>query len=154
MHKPICLALFALVTVTAGCGGSSSPTNPSPALTLSEIVGSWKATSVINTNHANPAQTFDIVAAGGEVRFTMLANGNTRTWVELGSFSDEWDSAVTLNGTTVTSVPAEASRRTVVSTATLVNGVLTLTDTNAVFDFTLTGATPVPVTQVSRFIRN
>jgi hypothetical protein len=150
-HLP---ALSLLLTGLLGCGSSGSPSSPTPALTLSDLVGSWTATSVVETNQANTAQTFDIIAAGGELRFTMLAGGGTRTWITVGTFSDEWDAAVTLNGRTVTSVPVEAGRPTTVATATLVNGVLTLTDTNATFDFTFTGATPVKATQVATFVRS
>ncbi len=153
MYKPR-LVLFVLIAAHAACGGVGSPSSPTPALTLNDLVGSWIATSVVNTNQATPSQTIAIIAAGGEVRFTMLSGGGTRNWVEFGTFSDEWDAVVTLNGSTATSVPVETSRPTAVASATLVNGVLTLTNRSALFDFTLTGATPVAATQVSVFVRN
>jgi len=149
-------ALFVLLSAAIGCSGAESPATPTPtpAVTLSDFVGSWSATSVVHTNKANPAQTFDIIAAGGEVRFTMLVGGGTRTWVELGTYADEWDALVTLSGSTVTSVPVEASRPTIVASVTLANGVLTMTNANAMFDFALTGATGVPTSEVSTFVRS
>ena len=55
---------------------------------------------------SNPAQQFDIVTAGGEVRTTVLDGGGARTWLTLGDFNDEWDAALTLSGTTLTSTPS------------------------------------------------
>jgi hypothetical protein len=151
------LSLVVLAWLTAaGCGGDSggdSPTGPE-AMTIADLVGSWKATSVIMTNQANPSQKFDIVAAGGELRMTVLVGGGARTWLDLGDFSDEWDAQLTLSGNQLTSTPVEASRPTQRHTITLVGSELTATNSAAVFDFTLSGGTPVPATQVVVFRRN
>jgi hypothetical protein len=95
-----------------------------------------------------------MISNGGEVRVTVLANGGTRTWVEFDTFSDEWDSATTVNGSTLTSDPVEAGRPTRVWTFTLVNGTLTMTDAASEWDFTLTDATPVSATEVVVRVRN
>jgi hypothetical protein len=141
-----------LLVLLSACG-DDDPAGPE-GLTLNDLVGSWIATSVVHTNNANSSETFDIVANGGEVRFTMLAGGNTRTWVELGTFMDEWDSAATLSGNTVTMDPVEAGRPTAVFEITLVGGVLTMTNEDSEFDFTLTGAAPVSTTAVLVFVPN
>ena len=146
--------MLLLAALVAGCGGDEDPTAPETGVTIADLVGSWHATSDILTNNANPAETFDMIAAGGEVRFTMLAGGGTRTWVEFGTFSDEWDAAVSLSGNTLTSDPVEEGRPTRVWTFTLVDGLLTMTGTDADWDFTLTGATPVSATEVIVFVRN
>lgn len=144
--------LVLVATLAAGCG-DEDPTGVEDGLTIEDLVGSWIATSVTHTNKANPAETFDIVGAGGEVRSTILTGGRARTWVEFGSSMDEWDSLATLSGTIITSVPTEAGRPTRTWEFTLVGGVLTLTD-DGEFDFTLTGATPVSTTEVIVSVRN
>jgi len=158
-RSPRILAILCVAALGWSCGGGGgngggSPASATPAPTLNDFVGSWKASSVKYTNQADPTQTFDLVAAGGEVRFTMLTGGGTRTWVELGTFSDEWDAQVSVSGATVTSVPVESTRPTVVSTYTMVGGLLTLTDMSATFDFSLSGAPGVAATQVSVFARD
>jgi hypothetical protein len=93
------------------------------------------------------------VAAGGETRTTVLQGGGARTWVTLGTFSDEWDAQLAINGNTLTSTPAEAARGVRNYTFTLVGSTLTLTNDNGSFDFTLTGADGVPTTEVTVFVR-
>lgn len=144
--------LLLAAALLAGCGGDD-PVEPE-GLTMADLVGSWIATSDTHTNNANAAETFDVVAAGGEIRLTLLTSGGVRTWVEFGTFSDEWDSAVTLSGSTLTSDPVEEGRPTRVWTVTLIGDVLTLTDTDSEFDFTLTGAPPVSTTEVVVLIPN
>lgn len=68
--------------------------------------------AVTYTNNSSPSQTFDMVANGGETRITILAGGGMRTWVDFMTFSDEWDSQVTVSGNILTSVPVEAGRDT------------------------------------------
>lgn len=147
------VACLLLAVLVAGCG-DDDPTSPEGGITLGDLVGSWIATSDTHTNSADPTETFDMIAAGGEVRVTVLASGGVRTWVDFGTFSDEWDSAVTLSGNSLTSDPVEVGRPTVVWTVTLVNDVLTLTRPDGEWDFTLTGAPPVSTTEVVVFVRN
>jgi len=142
------LLVVGAVVLAAGCS-SDGPTDVAP-LTISDLVGSWSATSEVFTNNADPSQKIDLIALGGENRFTMLPGGATRTWIDAGTFHDEWDSQATLDasGTTLTLTPAEASRGVVTFTATLDGTVLTLHGTNVTFDFTLTdpsGGTPATV---------
>ncbi len=143
--------LLFIATLLVGC--SDDPAEPN-GLTLADLVGSWIATSDTHTNNANAAETFDIVANGGQVRTTVLATGSARTWVEFGTFMDEWDSALSLNGNTLTSDPVEAGRPTRTWTISLVDDVVTMTDANAEFDFTLMDAPPVSTTEVVVFVRN
>ena len=125
-----------------------------PQYTIDDFVGSWIATSAEFTNNADPGQSFDLVANGGEIRFTMLPGGNTRSWVELGTFSDEWDSKMTMDGNTITSTPAETSRGVSVSTFEYDGTTLILTNTNSSFDFTLSANPEVSATFVVHFVRN
>ncbi len=116
-------ARFSLLLATGallatGCG-SDQATNVQ-TLTINDLVGSWRASSAIFSNNANPSQTFDMIANGGEQRYTMLAGGGTRMWVDLGTFHDEWDSQATLNSdtNTLTLTPVEASRPVLTFTVT------------------------------------
>lgn len=151
---PLLIAVLLLV----GCGGSDDPTGPAggsaTALALNDLVGSWKATSVIHTDKSNSSQTFDVIAEGGEVRFTMLPNTGTRTWTSFGDVSDEWDSAVSLSGNVLTVTPVEAGRPSRTWTISLSNNVLTMTDSDSMWDFTLSGAPPVSTVEVIVFARN
>lgn len=146
------LMIGAVMAVLSSACGSESTTEPD-AVTIADLVGSWKASSVVFTEQANPTQQFDIVAAGGEVRTTILDHGGARTWVEFGGLSDEWDAQLSLSGNQLTSTPVEASRPTRHHTIELDGNRLTMTSSDASFDFTLTGATEVPATQVVVFVR-
>jgi len=141
-----------LVAALIACGDDDSPTEPT-GITIGDLVGSWSATSDTHTNNADAGETFDMIGAGGEVRFTMLPGGGTRFWAIFGTVDDEWDSAVTVSGSTLISDPVEAGRPTRTWDITLVNGVLTATDTDSEWDFTQTGATPVSTTEVIVFVR-
>jgi len=146
------LSLVTLLAVFSfGCGDTS--TEPSDALTIADLVGSWKASSVLLASKANPAQQFDIVAAGGELRVTILQHGGARSWLDLGDFSDEWDAQLTLNGNQLTSTPVESSRPIRQYTITLEGEQLIATSNDASFDFSLTGGNEVPATEVIVFQR-
>ena len=149
VHRAVSvLALVALI----GCGSDSTGTDA--GLTLNDLTGSWIAISDTYTNNANSSETYDYVADGGEVRFTMLTGGATRIWAEQGLDMDEWDAAATLSGSTLTVDPVEAGRPTRVWEVTLSGGVLTLTDANTTFDFTGMGGTPVSATEVLVVVPN
>lgn len=153
--RSLMILMTGAVLATA-CGGSDNPTEvQTDMLTIEAFVGSWRATSEVFTNNANAGETFDLLAAGGENRFTMLTGGGTRIWFDLGDFHDEWDSQLTLNSPTMlTSDPVEASRPVEEFTFVLSGNTLTLTNINAVFDFTLTGALGVPATMVAVFTKS
>jgi hypothetical protein len=123
-------------------------------ITIDDFVGSWKANSFVLTNNSNSSETFDLVANGGEVRFTMLEGGRVRTWIEFGTFSDEWDALATLDGNTMTTTPAESTRPVQKMTYVMDGSTLTLTNKNSSFDFTLDGEPAVPATSVAVFVRN
>jgi len=152
------LVLVSGAVLATGCGGSDSPTEVPdvPTITINSFVGSWRATSEVFTNNANAGQTFDLLAAGGEHRFTMLTGGGTRSWLDLGDFHDEWDAQVKLNSTAdmLISKPVEASRPVQNFTFKLDGSTLTLTNTSSSFDFTLSGAAGVPATMVAVFTKS
>jgi len=146
------LSLMALAAIlSVGCSDSST-TEPE-GITIADLVGSWKASSALFTNQANSSQQFDIIAAGGELRATVLNDGRTRMWLDLGSFSDEWDSLLTLDGNALTMTPAETSRPTRHYTIDVSADRLTLTSSDASFDFTLSGATGVAATEKTVLVR-
>ena len=145
----ISVAVLAAV-LFAGC---EDDTMEPDVLTLDDLVGSWTASSVLYTNNGNAAEQFDIVAAGGEVRTTVLAGGGARTWVTLGDFSDEWDAQLSLNGNTLTSTPVEIARGVRVFTIVLDGSTLTMTRADAMFDFTLMNGVGVSATEVTVFQR-
>ena len=127
---------------------------PEPAITINNFVGSWNATSYVLTNNSNSSEVIDLIANGGELRFTMLDGGGVRTWITVGSFSDEWDSQAKLtNSSTLVLTPVEAARGVNTFEFVLENNTLDLTNYNDSFDFTLTGATEVPATSVMIFVR-
>ena len=127
---------------------------PEPAVTINDIVGSWNATSYVLTNNSNSSEIFDLIANGGDLDFTMLKGGGVRTWISIGSFSDEWDSQAKLtNSSTLVMTPVETARGVNTFEFVLENNTLELTNYNDSFDFTLTGATEVPATSVVIFVR-
>lgn len=151
------LAVTGLALVLlAGCG-SDTPTQPQPqpqGLTIADLVGSWRASSFVITNKADATEKYDVVASGGELRSTILSHGGARTWLDIAAiFSDEWDAQLTISGTQLTSTPVEQSRPTRRYTAALTGNQLTLTSTDGTFDFTLSGASPVPVAEVIVFLK-
>ena len=126
-----------------------------PEITISELAGSWIATSSVFTKASNGNESIDLIALGGEISFTMLENGGVRTWLTLGSFSDEWDSqAVITNSRTLTLTPVEEERGVNTFEFELDNNTLKLINRNDSFDFTLSGAAEVPASSVTILERN
>ena len=121
---------------------------------VDDFVGSWIATSYVHSDNAGQFPNIDLIALGGEIRFTMLEDGRTRTWVEVDTFSDEWDALVTISGNTLTSTPQEAARGVDKMTFEYDGTTLTLTNKNNEFDFTLGMGTPVSSTSVGTFVRH
>lgn len=140
------LVLFAIVP--AACGeDTTAPEEADDSLSMSDLVGSWIATSHVFTNQANTSETFDLVGAGGELRATVLTGGRVRTWVTLGDFSDEWDSGITIVGDEITVTPVESTRPSRRWTVSLQENGWTMTSTDGEWDFTLAGADPVPANE-------
>lgn len=134
---------------------SCDKTEEEPAITIDDFVGSWKATSSVFTNKADTNEVIDLIALGGELRFTMLKGGGVRTWFTLDSFSDEWDSqAVLSTDNTLTLTPAEAERGVITYEFVLDNNTLQLTNFNASIDFTLSGANESQAISVTIFEYN
>jgi len=146
------IAVVSTVLFLAACSDSDSGTRPEE-ITVADLVGSWTASSLVFTNNANSAEKFDVIAAGGENRVTVLDGGRARTWIDFGTFSDEWDAQLSIAGNVLTSRPAEVSRSVRSWTFTLEGNVLTLTDSSSEFDFTLANGTGVSATEVVTFMR-
>ena len=145
---------YVFLAITAALAISCSDQAPgTEAITIDDLVGSWTVSSHVFTSNADPGQTFDLIANGGETRVTVLAGGGARTWVTIGTFADEWDAQLTMTGNTLTSTPVEVSRGVGHSTFSLNGNVLTLTDTDSEFDFTLADAAEVAATEVVVLIR-
>jgi hypothetical protein len=144
--------VIAIAALAAGCS-DSDPTDVTDEVTIADLVGSWTASSHTFQNNANAAESHDVVADGGETRTTVLANGGARTWLDWGTYQDEWDAQLTINGSTLTSTPVESTRETRTWTMTLEGSVLTLSRATSTFDFTLVGGTGVSATEVVVFVR-
>lgn len=152
--KILMLCLVTTLTFSCSSDDDSSDSTPDNSLKLSDLQGSWIATSMLQTNNANASESFDLVLNGAEVRYTMLAGGGTRTWIDFGEFQDEWDAQGSLSGNILTMTPEEASRGVNVFLIEKQGNVITLTNSNDEFDFTLSGETPVSTTSVTVFIPN
>ena len=143
---------FVVLTAMLGVGCDNGEPD-TDEITVEDFVGSWTASSHTFTNNADQSQSFDTIANDGETRTTVLTGGGTRTWFELGTFSDEWDSQMSINGTTLTMTPVETTRETRTWTFTLEGTVITLTDATSSFDFTLSDAAEVSSTEVVVLVR-
>jgi hypothetical protein len=132
----IMLLAFLFISIVSCSKDDDEPVQEE--ITINDFIGSWKASSAIYTNNSNTSEKFNFIENGGEIRFTMLAGGKVRTWIDLGTFSDEWDALATItNGNTLTATPAEASRGIRISKFEWNGNTLTLTNVNEKFDFTL-----------------
>jgi len=62
--------------------GCSSDDALEPQVTIADFEGNWVASSAIFTNHSNPSESVDYIAAGGEIRYFMQTDGSgsTRIW--------------------------------------------------------------------------
>lgn len=147
---PFIAVMACLVLFLTACDSDSSSDD---AVSVEDFNGSWQATSHVFRNNANTAQSFDIIAVGGETRITVLTGGRMRAWITLGDFSDEWDSQITVSGNTLTMDPVEAGRPTEQFTFSMNGSVLSMTNVNAEFDFTLQGGPEVPATQSLTFVK-
>jgi len=146
------VAVLSLVLAVSACSDSDDSMGPGE-ITIADLVGSWRASSQVYTNKANSSEVLDVIAAGGETRTTVLDHGGARTWVTFGTYSDEWDAQLTVSGNTLMSDPVEASRERRIWTFSLDGNLLTLTDANSSFDFTLSEAAGVAATEVVVFVR-
>ena len=135
--------LFAIV----GCDKDEA----APQYTINDFVGSWKASSFIHTSNTDPDLTVDLVDIGGEVRFTVLNGGGVRTWVEIDTFTDEWDAKATISGDQITSTPEEPARGVNVFTFEYDGTTLRMTNTDDTFQFV--PGTEVETTSVGLFER-
>jgi len=152
--RKLTLLLAALLLIALpGCNKDDDEV-ATPQYKVSDFVGSWIATSLVQTSQADPARQLDMVAIGGEIRFTILSGGGTRTWIEMGAFSDEWDALIRVNGNKVTSTPEEAARGVRVYEIEYDGTTLKMTNKNDTFDFSLTGDSFEPTISVGTFVRH
>lgn len=152
--KILMLCLVVSLTFSCSSDDDSLDSTPENSLKLSDLQGSWIATSLLQTNNANTSESFDLVLNGAEVRYTMLAGGGTRTWIDFGDFQDEWDAQGSLVGNILTMTPVEAIRGVNVFLVEKQGNIITLTNTNDSFDFTLSEETPVSTTSTTVFVPN
>jgi ABC-type glycerol-3-phosphate transport system substrate-binding protein len=171
--RALVAALVVMSALTASCGSETTATTtttttvatttttatatttapaPAPVITISDLVGSWTATSHVYTGPGG--DEFDLIANGGETRVTVLDNGGARTWVTIGEISDEWDAQLSLSGGQLISTPVEAERGTNEWDFTLEDDTLTMTRADSSFDFTLSGAEPTEAIETLVFVRN
>lgn len=143
------LAISLIMLVSTGCDDDEV----APSYTINDFVGSWTATTFVHTSNSEPEQSIDLTEIGGEVRFTVLAGGKIRTWVEIGTYSDEWDALVTLSDDEMTTTPSESTRPGTIHTFDYDGTTLKLTNLDDTFDFTLMGAPGVSTTSVGNFER-
>ncbi|MCA6075032.1 hypothetical protein [Fulvivirga sedimenti] len=143
--------------VLFGFNCSSDDSEPTPQVTIEDFEGSWIASSAIFTNKSNSSEVVNFIAAGGEIRYTMLpgGEGRTRTWIEFQNNPvDEWDAIISLGpNKTYISTPAEAGRPVVTGTYEMGNNTITLTNSNDSFDFANSG-NEEPATSVIVFVPN
>lgn len=149
------LLLGAALLCACGSGGSDSAgADSAPAqVSVEDLVGTWLASTDLYTNAADSSQQFDLVANGGETRIAILAGGRARTWVTLGAYYDEWDAQLSVDGNKLTSRPAETRRPTRVFVFELAGDDITLQTKDSEFDFTRSGASPVPASEYLEMTR-
>ncbi len=148
------LLLLPLLFITIISCSKGDEATPDKTVSMADFEGSWKATSSILTNNANPSESFEMIANGGEIRFTAFADGRIRTWLTIGAFSDEWDATGRISGDILTSTPAESTRQTIKYRFKIEDEKITLTNEEDSWDFTLTGADPISATSISVFVPN
>lgn len=141
-----------------GCGGGgndSADVDSGPdRVSIYAFIGTWHASTDLYTNRADPDEQYEVIANGGEARMTVLSGGGARTWLTIGDFDDEWDAQLTVDGNTLTSTPVETTRPVIAYEFTLDGDDLRLTTDDGEFDFTMSGATPVPANVYVEMTRN
>jgi hypothetical protein len=133
--------LWAALTagVAAGlpaCGGDQAP---EPDLTtLEDLVGEWEAISVRYTTAGGTE--FELVENGGEALISIPSGGLVTTRISIGDYVDEWEAQWVVAGDGVLrSFPVDWSRPPRIRLFWLSQGRLTLIDSDAIFDFSLSG---------------
>jgi len=143
-----------VITLSVSCK-DDDVVEPDPKYTTQDFVGSWIAETLVHTSNSDPEKTIDMVEIGGEVRVTVLDHGGSRTWVELGTYSDEWDAQMILiDDNTFRSVPIEEERGVSTFSFEFDGEDLILTNKDDNFDFTLMGEEAESTTAVGRFVRH
>ncbi len=132
------LGLIVLVGLSlAGCGGDQAP--EADALTLEDLIGAWTAVSAVYTSVGG--RELDFLANGGSVEITVPPGGLATTRITFGDWTDEWDALwVVADDGVLRSFPADWDRPVRTRIFWVVDGELTLIDSDGNFDFTLTGA--------------
>lgn len=148
------LLLGFFVAISLGCSKDNEMINDDNVISISDLTGNWIAISSVHTNNSNAGEKFELVANGAEIRYTMLDDGRTRTWVDFGPLKDEWDALATVSNNILTAVPAESTRGVQNYTLEKNGEMITWTNKNDKFDFTLKGETPVSATSVTVFKPN
>lgn len=75
----VAAALICVVALTA-CG---DVTDIEAELTPAILSGDWEATTLVVTNLANPAESYDLLAQGGELAFRFTIDGDATQFLTL-----------------------------------------------------------------------
>ena len=154
--KYVNLLMLSLIMLTLFSCSEDDPIipDPIPEITIADFEGSWIAVSANFTNNSDASESVEFISVGGGLRYTMNTGGGTRTWVEFQNNPvDEWDALLSLeDDNMLISTPEESSRPIEMFSYELGIDSITLTNNNASFDFTLSGAEKVSATSVLVFV--
>ncbi len=149
----VCLGSGAVLGCGSSGGSGSADAGADAGINVNAFTGTWVASKHEYTNNADSNETYDVVATGGESRWTVLNGGQARIFLTVNSVEDQWDAALLLLNGTLNTRPVETTRPRRTYDFVLDGDSLTLTDADADFDFTLSGATPVSATVVIEMTR-
>lgn len=147
--------LFALGLTAPGCSDDTSevadPSDAGPrsdaAVRTIDLVGTWTASAHIFTNNANPDESFDLVANGGETRMVVLNSGGARTFRNFNGTSDDFDAQLSIIDNILRATSVETPPRVWNWEFVLSGDTLTLDEPNQPFDFTMTGGPEVEASE-------
>ena len=137
------LAATALL-LTAACSSNDSTTGVNGGVTVSDLAGTWTATSLVFTSVANPSTSLDAIAGGATFVMQIASSGSyTVTTTTPGQSPDVSTGTITLNGSNIhLAEPTD----TIVGTYTLNGNHLTLHLTSGInFDFSGSGDEPATI---------
>lgn len=133
---PSSLLLLLASILISGCSDGGT----GPKRELEPLVGSWKATTLVMTNRANPLMSVDLVEMGANFTISVLATGQySASLTVLGVTSTEVG-VVTVSGNQVTISPTSPEGPPVVAVWSFRGEALVL-DGESEFDFNQDGVT-------------
>lgn len=149
----LCALFFLSIT---SCSNNDTGMDPIPEVTLADFSGSWIATTASFTKNNNTSETTDFIAVGGHMRYTAFDDGRFRTWVDFQDVPlDEWDAQAALkDGKKLMFTPADDERDSYIVTYEFEENKIIFSNSDAKFDFSLSGEEGVSATSVITFIPN